>query len=268
MNILHLSDIHFRLSYEPNPKGYKGMIAKMDNPLIHLKTALDHAKSKGKIDLLLISGDLTEDGSPEDYAYLKQWLAKEVPKVPLIVTLGNHDIKKNFRTAWLGEANGEELPYNEVYDLEDFYLISFDSSLYEENNGFVSRNQFIWLEYQLNKYKDKPVFLMTHHHLLSNQSSTLELPQSNELLNLINQFSVSALFNGHTHHAYTGDIKGMQYYTASGMSFVGEDEGEGIVRFDQRFGYNLYKVDKGVIKHQTTENFVLGKVIATVDMKK
>ena len=268
MNILHLSDIHFRLSYEPSQQGYKDMIWRMDNPLIHLKTALDHAKSKAQIDLLLISGDLTEDGGPEDYAYLKQWLTKEMPKVPIIVTLGNHDIKKNFRIAWLGQTDGEELSYNEVYDFEDFYLISFDSSMYGENNGFISNSQFSWLEEQLSKYGDKPVFLMTHHHLFASQSSTPELPESNELIQLINQYSVTCLLNGHTHHSYTGDINGIQYHTASGMSFVGEDEGEGLVRFDQRFGYNLYQVDKGVIKHQTTENFVLGKTIATVDMTK
>ena len=51
------------------------------------------------------------------------------------------------------------------------------------------------------------------------------------------------------------------------MSFVGEDEGAGFVRFDQRYGYNLYHVDQGKIIRQTTENFVPHKVIDRVNMR-
>lgn len=266
MNILHISDIHFRLNYEECNTGYKGMISKMDNPLIHLKTSLNHAKSKHKIDLLLISGDLTEDGTCEDYAYLKEWLTKEMPNVPIIVTLGNHDIKQNFYEGWLKEKNKEGY-YNDIFEFDDFYLISFDSSIYEEADGNMSEEQFVWLENQLEKYQNKSILLMTHHHLFKNQSSTLPLPQSNKLINLISRYNILGLLNGHTHHTYTGDIVGTQYYTAGGLSFVGEDEGDGIVRFDQRFSYNLYFMKDGLIKHQTTENFIVGKMIDRVDMK-
>ena len=268
MNILHISDIHFRLQYEPFVTGYKGMISKMDNPLIHLKTALDHAKSMANIDLLLISGDLTEDGTPEDYAHLKKWIEAEMPKVPIVITLGNHDIKTNFRLGWLNESEGNEDYYNVVTEFEDFYLISFDSAVYEANDGDMLESQFKWLEEQLNTFQDKEIYLMTHHHLFENQCSTPALPQSNQLIDLISQYSVTCLLNGHTHHTFTGDINGIQYYTVGGMSFVGEDEGDGLVRFDQRFSYNLYKVVEGKIIHQTTENFVLGKTIDKVDMKK
>lgn len=266
MNILHISDIHFRLSYEQHDRGYEGMISKMDNPLIQLKTSLEHAKLNHSIDLLLISGDLTEDGTKEDYTFLKAWLKKELPDTQVIVTLGNHDIKKNFREGWL-EIEGTGEYYNEVFEFDEFCLITFDSSVYGEADGHMSDNQFLWLEEQLSNYQTKPIFLMTHHHLFETQSSTLPLPQSNKLLNVISRYKVNCFLNGHTHHVYTRDIKGIQYFTAGGMSFVGEDEGEGIVRFDQRFGYNFYQVNKGVITHQTTENFVIGKVIDRVNMR-
>lgn len=265
MNILHLSDIHFSMTPEPSHSGYKGMIAKMDNPLTHLKECLDQLKAEKEIDLLLISGDLTEDGTSADYAYLKEWFHKELPNVPMVVTLGNHDIKENFYQGWLNqEASGD--PYNTVEVFEDFYLISFDNSVYGMNDGHMSESQFEWLKDQLETFTDKPVMLMTHHHLFENQSSTSALPESNKLINLISQYPVHCLLNGHTHHVYTADIKGIQYYTASGMSFVGEDEGNGMVRFDQRYGYNFYQLVHGKIEQQTSENFVTGKVIAKVNM--
>lgn len=268
MNILHISDIHFRLKYEEYSEGYKGMISKMDNPLIYLKRALDHAKSKGKIDMLLISGDLTEDGTAEDYVFLRHWLKHEISNIPILVTLGNHDIKKNFYQGWLKQ----EIPkryYNRICELKDFYIISFDSSLDGETDGYMSNEQFIWLEKKLNACQDKRVLLMTHHHLFECQSNTKPLPQSNKLINLISRYNnIIGFLNGHTHHTYTGDIKGIPYYTAGSMSFVGEDEGESIVRFDQRFGYNLYKIDKNMINHQTTENFIVGKTIDRINMNK
>lgn len=51
------------------------------------------------------------------------------------------------------------------------------------------------------------------------------------------------------------------------MSFVGEDEGDGFVRFEERHGYNLYHLDQGRIVRQTTENFIPGNILKTLQMK-
>lgn len=96
MNILHISDIHFRREYEACDEGYKGMLAKMQNPLIPLGECLTHLQSQTALDLVIISGDLTEDGEIDDYRYLKDWLKKALGDTEIIVTLGNHDIKEHF----------------------------------------------------------------------------------------------------------------------------------------------------------------------------
>ncbi len=266
MNILHMSDIHFCQSYAQFETGYKGMISKMTNPLEHLAISLAHVKDRVSLDLVIVSGDLTEDGTVEDYRYLKDWLTKELGEIPLVVTLGNHDIKANFRVGWLDEE-GSDAPYNELSSFADFHVLSVDSSVYGMADGQLTQPQFDWLETQLETLKDKPIILVTHHHLLEHQSSTPCLPESVQLLKLIERYPVVALLNGHTHHAYTGDLLGIQYYTAAGMSFVGEDEGQGLVRFEERYGYNLYTLNRGEIKQQTTENFVTGTIIAYVNMQ-
>ncbi len=63
MNVLHISDIHFRESYLPCEEGYQGMLAAMQNPLIPLEECIQDAKARVAIDLVVISGDLTEDGA-------------------------------------------------------------------------------------------------------------------------------------------------------------------------------------------------------------
>lgn len=265
MNILHMSDIHFCQSCDVVEKGYKGMIAKMENPLIHVAACLTHVRERMALDLVIISGDLTEDGSVEDYRYLKKWFKEQIGEIPILVTLGNHDIKAHFRKGWLSEE-GSEAPYNQVMTLNGIELISFDSSVYGMADGQMSQSQFDWLEKQLKVVGNKPVLLITHHHLLEYQGSTPRLPESVQLLKLIQDYPVLALLNGHTHHAYTGDLLGIQYYTAGGMSFVGEDEGVGQVRFEERYGYNVYCLKEGKINQQTTENFITGRVIARVNM--
>ena len=48
------------------------------------------------LDLVIISGDLTEDGEIDDYRYLKTWLENALGETTILVTLGNHDIKEHF----------------------------------------------------------------------------------------------------------------------------------------------------------------------------
>lgn len=265
MNILHISDIHFRQVYDQVETGYKGMIAKMDNPLLQLRKSLADIKNKQEIELLLISGDLTEDGEVSDYSFLKEWLCHEIGDIPIIVTLGNHDIKANFYQGWLKEDPSGK-PYNTVVAFEDFNVISFDSSIHGRPDGQMTDGQFKWLQEQLEKHQEKPMILMTHHHVLKQQSSMPPLPEAKKLLKLISGYPVLCLLNGHTHHVYQGNVNGIHSYTADGMSFVGEEEGQGNIRFEQRFGYNFYRVRHGVMISQISESFFTGKIIARVDM--
>ena len=234
MNILHISDIHFRREYETSEGGYKGMLAKMQSPLIPLEKYLHQLQERTTLDLVIISGDLTEDGEVEDYRYLKNWLQEALGETEMIVTLGNHDIKENFWVGWFGEKASEK-PYNQVV-------------MYPE-------------------YKEQPIILVTHHHLLSQQNNMPKWPGTERFLALIEPYDIRCILNGHTHHVFMDEINGIPYFTVASMSFVGENVGDGLVRFEERYGYNLYCVEQGRITHQTTENFISGHVLKTLDMR-
>ncbi|MBO0452411.1 metallophosphoesterase family protein [Candidatus Enterococcus murrayae] len=267
MNILHISDIHFRRKYEACDEGYKGMLAKMQNPLIPLEQCLKQLQQQTVLDLVIISGDLTEDGEVEDYRYLRDWLKNFLGDTKVVVTLGNHDIKEHFRVGWCNEPASAE-PYNQVEYLPDFTVIAFDNSCYGHADGIVDEQQFQWLEKTLEREKNQPIVLVTHHHLLAHQSSIPEWPGAERFLQLIAPYNISCILNGHTHHTFNDDIAGIPYFTVSSMSFVGEDEGDGLVRFEERHGYNLYHLQQGRVTQQTTENFLSGHVLKTLDMSK
>lgn len=160
MNVLHISDIHFRESYLPCEEGYQGMLAAMQNPLIPLEECIQDAKARAAIDLVVISGDLTEDGAPADYASLKQYLEKAFGSVPIVVTLGNHDIKRHFRQGWQGKSveTASDTPFNQVYETETLAIVTFDNSCYGYADGIVDERQFEWLQATLAQLKEKNRF--------------------------------------------------------------------------------------------------------------
>lgn len=266
MKILHLSDLHFRQTYDPSSDGYKNMLTKMKNPMDPLIKCLIEVNRREKIDTIVISGDLTDDGQASDYAYLKKHLEAVIGDKKMIVTLGNHDIKSQFRLGWLGEVASEN-SFNTIDEFEELAIISFDNSVFKNPNGHISDEQLNWLEQTLIAIGDKPVMVMTHHHLLNEQNTIPAVPQADKMIDLLSKYHVLAILTGHTHHSFTGEIKGIPYYTASSMSFCGTDEGNGIVRFEACYGYNIYTIKKGKIVRQVSDNFFPRKFLSLVDMK-
>jgi len=193
MNVLHISDIHFRESYLPCEEGYQGMLAAMQNPLIPLEECIQDAKARVAIDLVVISGDLTEDGAPADYASLKRYLEKAFGSVPIVVTLGNHDIKRHFRQGWQGKSveTASDTPFNQVYETETLAIVTFDNSCYGYANGIVDERQFEWLQATLAQLKEKKIVFVTHHHLLPDQASTPAWAGANRLVALLQQYLFS-----------------------------------------------------------------------------
>lgn len=265
MNILHISDIHFRRAYEHCENGYKGMLSCMQSPLIPLDYCIKKVQEKEKIDLLIISGDLTEDGEAEDYAFLKKHLESLIGQTKMIVTLGNHDNKANFRKGWLGEEESD-VSFNRIYHFEDLCVISFDSSLQGEPDGTIGEEQLTWLRAAFEKTKEKPVILVTHHHLLKKQSGIPPVPGAKHLLEVIGKQKILCILNGHTHHHYVGMAAGKPYYTADSMSFCGEAEENGAVRFEEKYGYNLFRTEAEKITEQKVETFTTEKIIKTIFM--
>lgn len=265
MNILHISDIHFRKEYLPAASGYQEMLTRMHSPLIALEKCLTRILQQTTIDLLIISGDLTEDGAIEDYRFLKKWLQQIIGKTEILVTLGNHDIKTNFRVGWC-EEEPSLLPYNQVLDYPDFTIISFDNSCHGEADGVADAAQFGWLRQTLAHLVNRPILLVTHHHLLTQQSSMPPWPGTETFLNLIAPYDIRCIFNGHTHHPFVGTVQKIPYFTAASMSFMGEDEGNGKVRFEEAYGYNFYCFDGSRLVHQAAENFKPGVLLTTLQM--
>ena len=123
MYILHLSDIHYRRELGrrkeadrgradgedkqhesggrlAGPDGYQALLSAMQNPLVFLDDCLDRAARDWKtIDLVVIAGDLTEDGTaPVSYTHLDVY--KRQPNALPCRTL-SHSHKKQYNRLWV-----------------------------------------------------------------------------------------------------------------------------------------------------------------------
>jgi 3',5'-cyclic AMP phosphodiesterase CpdA len=114
-------------------------------------------------DCLLISGDLTDCGLPEEYDALRSHLQRL--SMPIYCIPGNHDRRENFRKA-LADMTGPD-PVDEfiqfVSDLGPLRLIALDTVVPDEGFGDLCDRQLAWLGNALEESGDRPVLIMMHH---------------------------------------------------------------------------------------------------------
>lgn len=241
MIFLHISDIHFLRKYNKAESGYNSIFNNMTNPIEQIRKAVKKIE-KEKLDFVIITGDLVEEGTSDDYKVLKENLDTIFKGIPYIVTLGNHDNKEEFYKGWLNEEL-KDIPYNTTMKIGDIKIISFDNSEFHNNNGIIDSNRCSWLRNELEKDKDKKVILMLHHHLLEEQFNLPQVSFDNEFKEIIKNSSIIAIFSGHTHHPYKSKFMDIPYFTSGSLSFIGYNENNGEVRFEENSKVNLCKYD-------------------------
>lgn len=261
MNILHISDIHFRREYPHAESGYPSIFNTMTNPTSMLSECIDRARATHELDLVVITGDLTENGDAEDYVVLKACLDQKLAGTPYVITPGNHDTKSEFWRGWLG-VEGCEARYSYVFDADELAVVSLDSSD-GTANGSIDEDQVRWLRCALDDLGDKPALLITHHHFFDEQGVVPPVPRAEGFDEALTHGNVMGILNGHTHHTFTAEYRGIPYFTANSLSFAGIDQ-QGGVRFEEMYGYNLYEVEGGEFVYQRIETFSPRKVLGVL----
>lgn len=116
-------------------------------------------------DVLLISGDLTETATKEEYDFLVAALEKL--GFPKYVVPGNHDDRAAMRTAFTGMAEGEgDTPF--CYSVDEnhwpLFLIGLDSTVPKRSEGAVCPSRLAWLEQEMQKATpERPALIFMHH---------------------------------------------------------------------------------------------------------
>jgi 3',5'-cyclic AMP phosphodiesterase CpdA len=174
------------------------------------------------LDFLLLPGDLTQHGEPENHAWLSQRLA-QLP-YPVYVIPGNHDVPTveslakfaPYYTKFgyeLGVAKPERL-YYQTEILPGLRLIGLNSNQFDADGkqiGCMDDAQLLWLESALNnssaEINDELVIVTIHHNVLEHMPGQASNPlgkrymldNADRLCRLLQRFGVRLIFTGHLH---------------------------------------------------------------------
>lgn len=211
-----VSDLHIALPHTIWDHPSRFHLVEVSIPALEI--VLDHLAQQ-KIDFLLLPGDLTQHGEPENHAWLQERLQR-LP-FPAYVIPGNHDVPNlladghsialdHFPRYYgkFGYNNPEQLYYTcEV--LPGVRLIGLNSNFFNQQGQQIGRLDDIQLEWlrEVLATTDDLVLVMVHHNVLEhlpNQSRhqlgrRYMLENAAELLKVLREFGVQLVFTGHLH---------------------------------------------------------------------
>lgn len=222
-----ISDLHIGLPQTiwQSPKRFH--LVEVSIPAFEL--VLEHLETLD-LDFLLLPGDLTQDGEPENHAWLQQRLASL--SIPAYVVPGNHDIPRVEATAkniacqefpFYYQNHGYKNPEQPYYTCEllpGVQLVALNSNQFDSQGnqlGCLDTEQLQWLEEILPSMDDKLVLVMVHHNVIEHLPNQSQHPLGRRymldnaplLLQILQKYGVKLLFTGHLHVqdiAQAGDI--------------------------------------------------------------
>jgi Icc protein len=113
-------------------------------------------------DLVVISGDLADTPTAEEYDHLKHLLAQLKP--PFVGIPGNHDSRDLMRAAFAKASYAfSSGPLNQRVEVDGLDLVLLDSSVSGRPHGELDAPTLQWLERTLASSPDRPALLFLHH---------------------------------------------------------------------------------------------------------
>jgi 3',5'-cyclic-AMP phosphodiesterase len=117
---------------------------------------------KPRPDLVVISGDLADTPTAEEYTHLKGLLAQL--ELPFIGIPGNHDSRALLRAAFPEQPYAAPSgPLNQARSVAGLEVILLDSSVSEKPHGELDAPTLRWLDATLGLAPERPALLFLHH---------------------------------------------------------------------------------------------------------
>lgn len=212
-----ISDPHIAVPQTISKSQYRFHLVEVSIGAIEL--ALKHLETLA-LDFLLLPGDLTQDGEPENHLWLQQRLAA-LP-FPAYVIPGNHDVPSLVRSdraiafedfpsyyRQFGYQNTQQHYYTQEI-FPGVQLIALNSNQFDRDGkliGCLDEAQLVWLEKLLPEVKDKLILVMIHHNVIEHLPGQSHhelgkrymLSNASTLLKMLKASGAKLIFSGHLH---------------------------------------------------------------------
>jgi 3',5'-cyclic-AMP phosphodiesterase len=205
-----------------------------------LRTAIEEINTAGP-DLVVIAGDLTDDGYPDQYPLADKELgaiaAEHIVRVP-----GNHDARNVGYLLYEDTFGARDSRLRFACGGLDVALIGVDSSKPDIDEGEIGREHYGWIEEGFADDTDLRVFVC-HHHLVPVPGTGRERNQvldAGDVLALLRRCSVDLVLSGHRHVPYVWPLAGILLVHSGTVSTLR-------TRGFPRPAYNLVRIERGRI---------------------
>jgi 3',5'-cyclic AMP phosphodiesterase CpdA len=208
--ILAITDIHMR----SEGREIIGL-----SPYDQFSKALAHAaKTHPDAAHLIVMGDLTNSGHPEEFKMVKNAL-HDYP-IPVTLMLGNHDRRDNFVDIFPDVPLSPSGHLQSRIDIGDDVLLcldTLDGPPYPKyhHTGMLCEQRLNWLRQELKTCADKRVSLFLHHppHDIGFPGmDCIKLKNGADLFEITAQHpNIRHLFAGHVHRTISGHTNGLGF---------------------------------------------------------
>ena len=166
-------------------------------------------------DLLLVTGDLTENGLLSQYERAAE-LMKQFTCKSRVYTSGNHDYRN---TGYL--LFREFFPSKPLFRSKDLLLATLGTARPERNDGEAGHRQIVWLENALRGERKRFRIVMTHHHLVpvpDTGPNTIPILDAGDVLRALDRSGVGLVLCGHRHRPWKWALNRIPIIHAGSLS--------------------------------------------------
>ncbi len=194
MKIVHLSDLHI--------SGHN-FVEKWANSLIKLVNNINP-------EVILITGDLTDEGYIYEYEKVIKFLEKFSCK-KLVIVPGNHD-SRNEGYVVFEKIFGTRFPF---YANGKIGILGLDSTEPDIDDGHIGRENYSLIREKLEKFPIK--ILLLHHHLIPIPGTGRErnIPvDAGDVLKICTELKINFVLSGHKHFPWIWKLENTYFITA------------------------------------------------------
>lgn len=172
-----------------------------------LRAAMAQARDY-RAEALLLTGDLSNDERPEEYAALAEALI-DAP-APVYVLPGNHDDRGQIRAALGARYMPADGPLSYVIEDLPLRVVMVDQIVPGETHGEFTPEQAAWLDAVLDADKERPTIVALHHPPFPTHDvlfDTIALRRPDEFARVIARHrQVIRIVCGHHHRTIVGQV--------------------------------------------------------------
>lgn len=241
MRVVQVSDCHLFADKEGKLLGL--------NTQFSLERVLDRLREEQTdMDLILATGDLSQDASYESYIRLREML--EAFRTPIYWMEGNHDKPAPMLKA-LEDQRERVSPC--IVEQGNWTIILLDSTIPGEVPGELFEDDLSFLEKALNEARGEHIMVSLHHHPLPMGCKWLDtqvVASADHFFDIIDRHPrVRAIIWGHVHQEYEGERNGVRLFSVPSTCVQFKPHSEDFAVDDANPGYRWFDLyDDGRIE--------------------